>query len=102
MPQTLRKQPDEDRLYDMDMSPRLAVGESINAEPTVTERTVAEDGTRTTSSDLTIGTPSYSGAIAQVRISGGLDGVLYEVTFLCPTDASNIVEGEGLLCVEDT
>ena len=103
MPQTLLKQPAESRLYDMDMSPRMATGEVITSVTSVTEKTVDPDtGARTVSSDLTFGTATFSGQLAQVRISVGLPNVLYEVTFIVETDAGNTLEGEGYLCVEDT
>jgi hypothetical protein len=103
MPDTLDKQPSEDRLYDMDFSPRLAVTELLNAIPTMIEETVdQDDGSVTSSTDLTFGTPTISGQIAQCRISGGLDGVLYKVTFQnAGTDFANLVEAEGFLLVQD-
>ena len=103
MADTLTKQPSESRLYDMDFSPRIAAAENLTGTPVVTEKTVDQDtGAKTVSSDLTIGIPTSSGQIAQVRISGGLDGVLYEVTFKASTTLSNSVEAEGLMLVQDT
>ncbi len=102
MPQTLTKQPAEDRLYDMDFSPRLATGEDLTGSPTVSERTVDQNtGDRTASTDLTIGSATVSGQVAQVRISVGLPDVLYELTFVATTDLGNTVEAEGLLMVRD-
>ena len=102
MPETLHKQPNEDRLYDMDFSPRLADAENLSGTPTITERTVDQnDGSKTASADLTIGAATVSGQVAQVRISGGLADTLYEVTFLATTDLANTVEAEGLLLVRD-
>lgn len=102
MPNTLTKQPQEDRLYDMDFSPRLATAEILSGTPTVTERTVDQvTGVRTASSDLTIGTATVSAQVAQVRISVGLPDVLYELTWLATTDLGNTVEAEGLLMVRD-
>ena len=81
MPQTLTKQPAEDRLYDMDFSPRLAAAENLTGTPTVSERTIDQTtGVKTASTDLTIGTATVSVQVAQVRISVGLDNVLYEIT----------------------
>ncbi len=103
MADTLTKQPSESRLYDMDFSPRIAAAENLTGTPTVSEKTVNQDtGVKTVSTDLTIGIPTSSLQIAQVRISGGLDGVLYEVTFVASTTLSNTVEAEGLLLVQDT
>ena len=102
MPDTLDKQPAEDRLFDMDFSPRLSAGESLTGTPTVSEQTVDQsDGTLTASTDLVFGTATVSGQIAQVRISVGLDAVLYKITFLATTDGGNTVEAEGFLHVAD-
>ena len=53
------------------------------------------------STDLTIGTATILVQVAQVRISVGLDNVLYEITFVATTDLGNTVEAEGLLLVRD-
>lgn len=103
MADTLSKQPSESRLYDMDFSPRIAVAENLTGTPTVTEKTIDQvTGAKAVSTDLTLGTATSSGQTAQVRISGGLDGVLYEVTFKANTTLGNAVEAEGLLLVQDT
>ena len=103
MPDTLDKQPSEDRLFDMDFSPRLADLELLNAIPTMIEQTVdQDDGSLTTTTDLVFGTPTINGQVAQCRISGGTDGVLYKVTFQdAGTDFANLVEAEGFLLVQD-
>jgi hypothetical protein len=105
MPDTLDKQPSEDRLYDMDFGPRLSVGETLSGAPvpTMSEETVDQtDGSLTVTTDLTIGVPTVSGEIAQVRISGGLDGVLYKVTFRdAGTTSANLIEAEGFLMVQN-
>jgi len=89
--QTLIKQPAESRLYTVDFSPILGEGESITA---ATSATAAPAG-------LTLGSPSYTATTASVRISSGTAGQLYKVTFRVTTDASNTLEGEGLLQVKD-
>ena len=49
-----------------------------------------------------MGTPTISGQVAQVRISGGVDQTLYKVTFQdAMTTNANLVEAEGLLLVAD-
>jgi hypothetical protein len=102
MADTLNKQPAESRLYDMDFSPRLATGENLSGVPTVSEKTVNQDtGVKTASTDLNFSTPTINLQVTQVRIGAGLDGVLYEVTFLANTSLGNIVEAEGLLLVQD-
>ena len=103
MADTLTKRPSESRLYDMDFSPRIAATENLTGTPTVTQKVVNQDtGVKTSTTDLTIGIATVSLQKAQVRISGGLDGVLYEVTFVAATTLSNTVEAEGLLLVQDT
>jgi hypothetical protein len=75
----------------------------LSGVPVVSEKTVDQTtGVKTTSTDLTFGTPTISAQIAQVRISGGLDKTLYEVTFRTGTSLGNTVEAEGLLHVLDT
>ena len=102
MPDTLDKQPAEDRLFDMDFSPRLSTGESLSGTPSMTQELVDQnDGSLTVTTDLTLGTPTVSGQIAQIRISGGVDGSLYKVTFLSTTDFANTVEAEGFLLVQN-
>ena len=92
MPETLCKQPSESFLYDMNFSSRMATSEVLTGITSVTE----------SPSGLTIGTPTYSGQIGQVRISGGTDGVTYTVTWLATTDAGNTIEAEGFLYVFDS
>ena len=103
MADTLSKQPSESRLYDMDFEPRIAELETLTGTPAVSEKTINQDtGVKTVTTDLTLGIATASGQTAQVRISGGLDGVLYEVTFKANTSLGNSVEAEGLLLVQDT
>lgn len=102
MPDTLDKQPNEDRLYDMDFSPRLADAESLTGTPTMTQQEVDQQtGALSSTTDLTLGTPTVNAQVAQIRISGGVDGKLYKVTFLATTDLANTVEAEGFLMVQN-
>ena len=102
MPDTLDKQPAEDRLFDMDFSPRLSALENLTGTPTVTQELVDQNtGALSATTDLVIGTATVSGQIAQVRISGGVDGNLYKVTFLSTTDGANTVEADGYLLVQN-
>ena len=89
---TLEKQPADSLLYDMEFVGRLAEGETLTAVSSVT---AAPSG-------LTVGTPSYSGTRAQVRLGGGTGGVTYKVTIVVTTSASNTIEGEGNLFVRDS
>lgn len=90
-PQTLVKQPSESRLFSMDFSGLLASGETVSG---VTSATADKAG-------LVLGAPAFTTSAAQVRISGGTDGVTYKITFVVTTSLSNTLEGEGLLSVED-
>jgi hypothetical protein len=103
MPETLKKQPAETRTFTMDFSPRLPTGVALSSISSVAERTVdTDDGTRTTTSDLTFVSQSLSTPNVSLQISGGTDNTLYEVTVVCACDNADIVEGEGLLLVCDT
>lgn len=88
------KQPSESRLYSMDFSALLADGETISGVTSVVVDKI-------TLSPIVLGTASFSGVLAQVRISGGLGGTIYKVTFVVTTSLSNVLEGEGLVNVED-
>lgn len=93
MPDTLVKQPTESRVYDMDFDKLLATAESIDTV----------DSTASVPSGLTFGTATVDGTgkLAQVRISSGVDGTTYKVTYQVTTDQANILEGEGFLHVQD-
>lgn len=89
---TLIKQPSENRLYTMEFSGNMAESETITGVNSVT----------VTPAGLTLsGSASFSGTQVTQRILGGVDGVLYKVTFIVTTSAGNILEGEGFLRVQD-
>lgn len=89
--QTLIKQPSESRLFAMDFSGLLGVGETLTA---VTSAVASPSG-------LTVdASPTATGAFAYVRISGGTADIRYKVTFVVTTSASNTLEGEGYLSVK--
>jgi hypothetical protein len=88
-PQVNQKTPDESALFNFDFTEDLATGESIQGTPAVTA----------SPSGLTIGTPSVSGAIVQVRLSSGATRTRYEVRCRVATDQSNTFEGAGDLLV---
>lgn len=103
MPGTVKKQPSESWIYDMDFAPRLAVGETISSIVSVAQQKLDLDTLiRSTTTDLTFASQAFSGQNAQVRISGGTDGSVYVITFKVNTSLSNIAEAEGLLSVSDT
>ena len=102
MSSTLEKQPNEDRLYDMEFSKLLGTGEAISSVNSVSQL-IYDKATKSyiATTDLSLGAPSFSGSLAQVRISGGVDKKYYKITFLAGTDQSNILEGDGILAVVD-
>jgi len=88
------KQPAESRLFAMDFTALLGVGETLAGVTSVTALPA--------SPALTLsGAATYSGAFASQRILGGTAGVRYKVTFVVTTSASNTLEGEGILQVKD-
>lgn len=103
MPSTLKKQPSESYLYDMDFTPRLALAETIAGVTSIAQQIEdATTGVRTTTTDLTISGQANTTKNVQCRIAGGTAGVLYVVTFVVTTSAGNTVEAEGYLAVENT
>ena len=89
---TLYKQPSESRVYDVDFSANMAETETIGS---VTSYVASPAGLTL---DATI---SISGQKVQRRISGGTAGAQYKITVVILTSLSNILEGEGLLVVQD-
>lgn len=92
---SVTKQPNDSRLYSMDFAALLATGETLSGVTSVTI-------TPTTASMLTAGSPTYSGNLAQVRLTGGLSGTRYKVTFVVTTSLSNTLEAEGLVQLTNT
>lgn len=88
---SLVKQPGESRLYTMDFSSLMATGETITA---VTNVAYTGDDAL-----LVVGSPTYSGQQAQVRISGGTNEYSYRVTFTVTTSSGDTLQGEGILQV---
>ncbi len=87
----LDKQPTESDLFDIDFEPKLATGDTVTA---VTSVTTAQAG-------LTIGVPTFSTPLVQVRISGGTDGILYKITAIVTTANGNTLETDVFLRVEE-
>jgi hypothetical protein len=103
MPDTLRKQPSESFLYDMDFAPRLKVGETVTSITSIVQQELNTDTlARTTTTDLTLSGQAFSGQLVQVRITAGLTSKAYVLTFKVGTSLSNSVEAEGILLVTDT
>lgn len=101
MSDSLTKQPNESRLYDMDFTKLLGT-ETIASVDSVTQQKF-DKATRTyaVTTDLDIGTASFSGALAQVRIADGLTTESYKVTFIVTDSVGNVLEGDGILVVVD-
>lgn len=85
------KQPAESRLYNFDFGGLMVTGETI----------ASISGVTATPSGLTVGSTAISGQIAQVRLSGGTGATEYLLTCTVVTSASNTLELEGRLWVED-
>jgi len=95
MSATLCKQPSESRLYSMDFAPRITPGDTVASVISI----ISDPNT-----DLVIGPGVIdpTNLIVQSRLSGGLDGVTYKVTFLVNTTAGDILEADGFLAVVDS
>jgi len=90
--QTLIKQPGESRLFSMDFSGLLAVGEDIATIDSVTADIAG----------LTFpGGSLIAGTFAQFRVEDGVSGIRYKITVVVTTTQGNVLEGEGILQVKD-
>jgi hypothetical protein len=91
----LVKRAAESRVYSMDFSqlPEIAGGGALAA---VTSVTASPAG-------LTVGTGTISGNTVQVTLSGGTDGILYQVSFTATTNRNPpaTLVGIGYLLVDD-
>jgi len=92
------KQPWEDFLLDMELSPRMREGDTLSA---VSEIVFVNQGVVDGSTDIVLGETSFSNTVAQVRISGGQDQENYKLSFRCLTVQGDKVEGDGMLYVRD-
>lgn len=90
IPNTLIKDPDESKVYEVDFSAHLASGETLSS-PVVAS----------TPSGLTVGSPSISGSSVQFRLSGGTSGTTYTIDVTVSTSASNALNGCVRLLVQD-
>jgi hypothetical protein len=108
-PQTLRKHPNDSRQFTFDFSDVLEPGESFNSPaPTViltllgnASASIATHRLDWQTLDLTVGLPTIVPATQQVQfsLSGGQDGVTYELTCSVTTTNGSVVEGTGRLLV---
>ena len=93
----LTKLPGESILFDMDFSKRMATGESISS---ISSETSTSINRVAGSTNLTLGTSSFSGNIVQLRISDGTADESYIIQITVITNLGNTRIGKGLLRVE--
>jgi hypothetical protein len=91
----LVKRAAESRVYSMDFSqlPEISSGGTLAGVTSVTA----------TPAGLTVGTGTISGTTVLVTLSGGTDGVLYQLSFTVTTNANPAATlvGIGYLLVDD-
>jgi len=96
--QRLCKQPTETRQFSMDFTNVLGTGESISSISSIDS-----EKTGGYTSDLSIATSGISSDSKQITmyIASGTLGSTYRIEVLVNTDASQILEGDGILYVTD-
>jgi hypothetical protein len=98
----LVKRQAESRTYTMSFAnlPEISsLGQTLASVTSVVSTVQGAPG----ATNLTLGTPSVSGTACSVQVSGGQDGVLYELEFTVVTNGSPAATlvGIGYLLVED-
>jgi hypothetical protein len=95
---TLEKQPNETRLFDMYFDNKMRTGETI----------VSVDSTVSSPAGIVFNSTSFSGQIVQLLISAGdppdrgdLNYNQYKITVTVTTSAGQVLENEGYLNVQD-
>ena len=81
---------------EVDVLPRLAVGENALTVATVMEVLSVVDPNPAA---MLSGSPTLSGTIARQKVVGGLPGVIYQLTFAIRTSNSQIVLDRGKIAV---
>ena len=98
--QRLCKQPSETRKFEMDFSKVLGGSENITAISSISSEKVGGY-----TSDLVIGSTGLFSATptgtVQMYIENGTLGSTYRIEVLVNTDASQVLEGDGILYVTD-
>lgn len=94
MSEELIKLPTESIVFDMDFTKILPTGDTIAS---LTSVTFVNNGRISGSTDITIGSTSFSTTKAQVRLSEGQQHEQYEITATVVTADSNTLIGKGLL-----
>ena len=90
-PQILTKAESESYLAHFDWTDVVATGETITSA-TVTAAPAT----------ITVGAPTCSGALVQVRLTGGVGDDVYMLKCVAVTSLSNTLTGVGRLVVEDS
>jgi hypothetical protein len=94
--QRLCKQPGEKRRFSMEFAALLSSGETITSIASVTSEEI--DGGV---SDLTITGETINGSKIEMYIEGGTSGLTYRIEITINTNASQILQGDGILFVSD-
>lgn len=84
----------------MDFTPRLSItGDTLTGTPTVTVSVMA--GSDPNPKAILIGSPTLSATKTQViqRVSGGVPGTAYILSFQCGTAQGNVVKDEAFFWV---
>ena len=98
--QRLCKQPSETRKFEMDFSSVLSTSENISSIVSINSEKVGGY-----TSDLVIGSTGLVSATptgtVEMYIESGTLGSTYRIEVLVNTDASQVLEGDGILYVTD-
>ena len=98
--ETLQKQLNEVRHYDMKFKNVLDIGETISNISVIISEVYATE-LETTPDALSIDNQSIVGNNIKFRITGGSIDTVYKITIRVNTSDTNLIEGEGLLEVLD-
>lgn len=90
----LTKRVTENILFDMEFEKRMSAGETITS---VTSVTYVNQGRIPGSTDINLGSNSFDGTIAQIRITVGQIKEQYVITFTVGTSTGNTRVGSGIL-----
>ena len=98
--QTLKKQPSETTTFQMDFRGVLSLGDTITSINDNFAGVVSSKNPSPTS--VTFGTVTSTSTTVKVQIIGGSHKTLYKITILVNTLLGDVLEGDGLLYVENT
>lgn len=96
--QTVEKQVAEVVVMQFDFAADMAEGETISTVSSVTPVNQGEVGG---SSNVSCGSNTASGQIAQTLVSGGTNLELYKITCIVTTSAGQTLETEGFMRVRN-